>query len=325
MKMNKPGNSICRLWILIIVAGIIQSCSTSKKIMPVAIDTDCPPVMGYVTSDFVLLDSLLADTLLTSSYSRNTIVVANAYGLTNDIRELKALNNNEIKLNSTDSIRLLSLEKANEIDKTLSLATLEVQTLQTFLSCNNLKLIRVKTDLAAINNKIRSAYTNSSIIIGVGSSVLVAGAVINDGQLNSGDFKDWVGIAGGLVAAGLAIISETVNKKVSLSHSHNAIAAIWNGINDQGVFTDNTWYLLNQPYLSHSSELSMREQILNTWNTSKSILGEEDNLDYLPVLLSSGGKYTEDMIQLRIDMLEEIKHNIVEISRLLSMVTFEVQ
>lgn len=293
--------------------------------MLVAIDTDCPPVMDYIISDFVDLDSLVADTFLTSTYSAKSIIVANAYGLTNDIRDLKTLKENEIELKSTDSIRLLTIEKAFEIDKTLSLATLEIQTLQTFLSCNNLKLIRAKTDLGAINDKTRSAYTNSAIIIGVGSSVLVAGAVMSDGDLNSGDFKDWVGIAGGLVAAGLAVVSETVNKKVSLSHVHNAIAAIWNGSNDQGVFTDNTWYLLNQPYLAYSSELSMREQILNTWNTSKSILGEEDNLEYLPVLLSSGGKYTEDMIQLRIDMLEEIKHNIEEISRLLSMVTFEVQ
>jgi len=69
----------------------------------------------------------------------------------------------------------------------------------------------------------------------------------------------------------------------------------------------------------------MREQILETWNTSKSMLWEVDNREYLPVLLSNGGRYTEDMIQLRMDMLEEIEHNIVEISRLLSMVTFELQ
>ena len=68
----------------------------------------------------------------------------------------------------------------------------------------------------------------------------------------------------------------------------------------------------------------MRDQILTTWNTSESMLKEEDNLEYLPVLLSNGGDYTEDMIQLRMDMLEELKHNIEEISRLLSMVTFEV-
>ena len=202
---------------------------------------------------------------------------------------------------------------------------MEIQTLQTYLSCNNLKLIRAKTDLAGLNNKTRSAYTNSAIILGVASSALVAGAVLGDGQLNGGSFKDWVGVAGGLIAAGLAVISERINKKVSLSHSNNAIAAIWNGNNDQGIFTDNTWYLLNQPYLAYSSELSMRDQILTTWNTSESMLREEDNMKYLPVLLSNGGDYTEDMIQLRMDMLEELKHNIEEISRLLSMVTFELQ
>ena len=292
--------------------------------MPVAIDTDCPPVMDYITSDFIRIDSLLADTILNSNYSTKSIIVANAYGLTDDIGELITLKNRETQLGSMDSIRLVTFEKTREIDKTLNLATLEIQTLQTFLSCNNLKLIRAKTDLAAINNKTRSAYTNSAVIIGVASSILVAGAVLSDGELNNGSFKDWVGVVGGLVAAGLAVKSERIDKEVSLSHSNNAIAAIWNGNNDQGIFTDNTWYLLNQPYLAYSSELSMRDQILATWNASESMLKEEDNLAYLPVLLSNGGDYTEDMIQLRMDMLEELKHNIEEISRLLSMVTFEV-
>ncbi len=322
--MKKSSLSICKFWVLIFMLGIIQSCSTSKKIMPVAIDTDCPPVMDYIISEFLPLDHLLADTLLTSSYSTKSIVVANAYGLVDDIGELIALKNKEIQQKSMDSIRLVAIEKSREIDKTLNLATLEIQTLQTFLSCNNLKLIRAKTDLAAINNKTRSAYTNSAVIIGVASSILVASAVLSDGELNNGSFKDWVGVVGGLVAAGLAVKSERINKEVRLSHAHNAIAAIWNGNNDQSIFTDNTWYLLNQPYLAYSSELSMRDQILTTWNTSESMLKEEDNIEYLPVLLGNGGEYTEDMIQLRMDMLEELKHNIEEISRLLSMVTFEV-
>jgi hypothetical protein len=323
--MKKSIYSIRKLWILIILIGVIQSCSTSKKLPPVLIDTDCPPVMDYIISDFIPLDSLLADTSLTSTYSTKTIIVANAYGLTNDIRELRTLKNTETELKSNDSLRLATIEKAREIDKKLDLATLEIQTLQTYLRCINQKLIRAKTDLAATNNKSRDAYTNSAVIVGVASSALVAGAVLSDGELNEGSFKDWVGIAGGLVAAGLAVVSGRINKKVSLSHSNNAIAAIWNGENDQGVFTDNTWYLLNQPYLAYPIEFSMRDQILAIWNASESMLKEEDNMESLPVLLSNEGVYTEDMIQLRMNMLEELKLNIEEISRLLSMVTFEVQ
>jgi hypothetical protein len=279
--------------------------------------------MDYITSDFLPLESLLADTFLTSSYSVQSIVVANAYGLVDDIRDLKTLKITETQLKSNDTIRLATLEKAIEIDKTMNLATLEIQTLQTFLNCNNRKLIQAKTDLEQLNNETRSTFTNSAIIIGVVASVLVAAAVISDGQLNSGSFKDWVGIGGGLVAAGLAIKSEGVNKKIGLSHSHNAIAAIWNGTNDQGVFTDNTWYLLNQPYLIDSSEFSIRESIIQTWKTSKSMLQEEDHMKYIPIIMGNGGEYTEEMIQLRMDMLEEVKHSIVEVSRLLSLLTYE--
>lgn len=311
---------------LLILLGIIStciSCSTGNKITSVTIDTDCPPVMDYITSDFLPLETLLADTFLTSSYSVQSIVVANAYGLVDDIRDLKTLKITETQLKSNDTIRLATLEKAIEIDKTMNLATLEIQTLQTFLNCNNRKLIQAKTDLAQLNNETRSAYTNSAIIIGVAASVLVAAAVISDGQLNSGSFKDWVGIAGGVVAAGLAIKSEGVNNKIGLSHSNNAIAAIWNGTNDQGVFTDNTWYLLNQPYLIDSSEFSIRESIIQTWKTSKSMLQEEDHMNYIPIIMGNGGEYTEEMIQLRMDMLEEVKHSIVEVSRLLSLLTYE--
>ena len=54
--------------------------------MPVAIDTDCPQVMGYVTSDFIQIDSLLAYTFLTSAILRKVLLLpmilikSNSYG-----------------------------------------------------------------------------------------------------------------------------------------------------------------------------------------------------------------------------------------------------
>ena len=54
--------------------------------------------------------------------------------------------------------------------------------------------------------------------------------------MNNGSFKDWVGVVGGLVAAGLAVKSERINKEVRLSHAHNAIAAIWNGMATKSCF-----------------------------------------------------------------------------------------
>lgn len=311
-----------QLFIMLAIA-ICTACSTGKKISSVIIDTDCPAVMDYITSDFLPVDELLADTFLTSSYSSQSIVVANAYGLVDDFRDLKTMGNIEDTLSSKDTIRLARLEKVIEIEKTMNLAKLEIKTLETFLNCNNLKLMRAKSDLEQLNNKTRSAYTNSAIGIGVVSSGLVAAAVISDGELNSGSFKDWVGIAGALIATGLAIKSERVNKKIGLSHSHNAIAAIWNGKNDQGIFTENVWYLLNEPYLIDSSELSIRYSIIETWNTSKSMLQDEDHLKYMPIILGDKAEYTEEMIQLRMDMMEEIKHSIVEVSRLLSLLTYE--
>ena len=204
-----------RIFILLGIISTCISCSPGNKITSVTIETDCPPVMDYISSDFLPLESLLADTFLTASYSVQSIVVANAYGLVDDIRHLKTLKITETQLKSNDTIRLATLEKAIEIDKTMNLATLEIQTLQTFLNCNNRKLIQAKTDLEQLNNETRSTFTNYAIIIGVVTSVLVAAAVISDGQLNSGSFKDWVGIGGGLVAAGLAIKSEGVNKKMA--------------------------------------------------------------------------------------------------------------
>ena len=317
------GRLLFQLLIVLSVFMLSNSCATSNTIAAVTIDTDCPPVMDYIDSDFIPLKTLMADTLLTTTYSKKSIVVANAYGLIPDIRNLKTLKNNKVNLKSNDSSRLRVLEKNREIDKTLYLAALEIKTLQTFLNCNNLKLIKTKTDLAVANNKTRNTYTNSAVITGLASSILVAGAVIDDGQLNEGSFKDWVGIAGGLVAAGLAIISEKVDKKVSLSHKNNAIAAIWNGNNDKGIFTDNTWYLLNQPSIVDSSERSMRTLIVQAWKTSNSMLQNEDYKKYIPIIIGNGGNYTEEMIQLRMDMLDEIKQNIEEISRLLSLLTYE--
>ena len=55
------------------------------------------------------------------------------------------------------------------------------------------------------------------------------------------------------------------------------------------------------------------------------MLQDEDHIKYVPIIMGNGAEYTEEMIQLRMDMLEEIKHSIVEVSSLLTLLTYENQ
>ena len=54
-------------------------------------------------------------------------------------------------------------------------------------------------------------------------------------------------------------------------------------------------------------DVSLREQIVEAWNSSPVIFGNTENLDHLPVLLDTHGTYDTSMLLLRLDMLAEIE------------------
>jgi hypothetical protein len=186
-------------------------------------------------------------------------------------------------------------------------------------------LVRIRSLLTDENNRFRSKYTNGAIIVGLASAAIVGGILLsNNEELQDSDAIDWIGIGGAVAATYLAIYSERIDKKAYLKFQKNLIYPIWTGNHDQNVFSDRYWYLINHDRFSDTTDLSVREYIVNTWKQSEILLGSEKNMSYLSTLLASESAYTEEMLLLRIDLLEELKIGVDDLSRSLINFNFEI-
>ena len=307
------------------LALFIQCRGPRSLINDTTYDLDCPQVINYGPSNTDPAETITFDPILTDNYSYNSLVIANAYGLIDDLTILERLKSSDLNLRSSDSIRIAILEKERDIDKVLDMAFLELESYESFIECNILNLVRLRNLLTDANSKIRSNYTNAAIIVGLASAAVVGGIVLSSNdELKEGDAIEWIGIGGAVVAAYLAVYSERIDKRVDLELKKNLIYPIWSGNHNTEVFSDRYWYLLNHDHFSDSVDMTVRDYILNTWEASNGLLGSEKNRSHLPTLLADKAAYTEEQLMLRIDLLEELKVGIDHFSRSLYVLNFEI-
>ena len=253
------------------------------------------------------LDEVFEDTLLNSRYSRRSLTIANAFGLVDEVREYEMLRKEAKKLEFPDSLRFDLITREADLDEALDNGMIELISVGNRIDCAILQLDKIQTEVRKANQKSQSSLTNAAVIVGGAASVIVAGILVAENEgIEPGNAIDWIGVAGGLVAVYLAIRSTQVDKRVLIHPTRNIVKAIETEQADLGGFPNSTWYLLNQGYLIDSTERSIRDQILSTWHNSPSMLGDEKNQEYYQTLLNGDGVYTEDMLELRIDLLETV-------------------
>ena len=283
---------------------------------------ECQKAIGYKSTSFMTMEEIRADTFLTSRYAIQSLLFANAYGLIKDLREYELLEVLSLNDPSNDSLRIELLIKEGKMDKRLDQAALELEALSNYIECHGLHILRVKSDIGELNLSIQNKYTNAAVFAGAAAAIIVGGLIIAGSE---GDEKDWVGVVGGAAAAILAVNSARVDKKAHLNHEENVIASVWNGDNLYNIFPTSSWYLLNQPFLLEWTDTSLRTYIIESWKNSKSLLGNEKNYAYLPTLLDASGDYSEKMLQLRLDMLEDITTGIDHLLRSLYLINSEME
>jgi hypothetical protein len=269
---------------------------------------ECPAVMASTLEKPLPMAAFDQDEYLLARYSLSSLVVANAFGLMADLRALEELRSSAQADRPAVDTHLDWLLMEHEISQRLDLVAHELENLERFIDCQTLELAKVSVHLVEVNARAQNKMTNAAILVGALSTVAVAGILVSENKsLQDGDAKDWIGVAGGAVAAYLAIRSQRLNRTVSLQYEQNVISAIWRSDNSLALFPPSSWYLLNAEALGDKTTLSIREQIVASWTGSPIMLGDEDNLASLAVLLDAAGTYDEKMLQLRIDMMEEIE------------------
>ncbi|MBB6461833.1 hypothetical protein [Flammeovirga kamogawensis] len=305
------------------------SCKSNRSILAIAEQSkdNCFQVNedGKVIHN---MNDVLEDTFLTNRFSENSLVIAHAYGIVEDIRAYKEIEQ-KIELSGINNELLLQkVYYENRIDKRLDFADYDIQDITNRINCETLRLFRIHSDLVDRDNKRQSKYTNAAIIVGTVSTLVIAGVLFSKNEtLNDSDFKDWVGVLGGVAAAYLAVKSAKTKQKVLLNHELNMIKSIWDKSNDQGLFSNAVWYLLNSQYFLDPEERESTmiiNLITNQWKLKKQELHLEGDVSTIGILLEKEGLYDAEMIQVRISLLSEIENGIDKLHSSLFKLTQEV-
>ncbi|NLR93616.1 hypothetical protein [Flammeovirga agarivorans] len=268
---------------------------------------------------------VLEDTFMTNRFSKSSLILAEIYGVSEDIKAYKRLDEKIKAGNMNDRILLHKSYYQNEIDKRLQLASFENDGLLSSIHCEQLRLARILNDLTALNNKKQTRLSNAAIIVGTLSTVLVAGILISkDEGLNDSDAKDWIGIAGAVAGTYLAVKSSRQDATVEVDHHKNIIRSVYAKTNQQKLFSSTIWYMLTDENIVDGNGRTGIEIIKDNWKPFEEQFTEEEKMERLRVLLLPSGIYNQELLRLRIDMLGEIENGVEAMNKALSKLNREL-
>ncbi|WP_281615144.1 hypothetical protein [Flammeovirga sp. SubArs3] len=268
---------------------------------------------------------VLEDTFMTNRFSKSSLILAEIYGVSEDIKAYKRLDEKIKAGNMNDRILLHKSYYQNEIDKRLQLASFENDGLLSSIHCEQLRLARILNDLTALNNKKQTRLSNAAIIVGTLSTVLVAGILISkDEGLNDSDAKDWIGIAGAVAGTYLAVKSSRQDATVEVDHNKNIIRSVYAKTNQQKLFSSTIWYMLTDKNIVDGNGRTGIEIIKDNWKPFEEQFTEEEKMERLRVLLLPSGIYNQELLRLRIDMLGEIENGVEAMNKALSKLNREL-
>ena len=300
----------CRqVGLAIALLACVSCASLNAPVNTEPLSADCPAVMQVSAAKTRLpVAEVISDPALGGVYSRSSLLVANAYGLVDHLRALEALRAKMRAAPGDDRLRLDLIYLERRIDTQMDIAPMELEALSDSVDCEGYQVSKNYSRLAKVNQSQDEKLTTAAIVTGALSSALVAAILVSeDKALKEGDAKDWIGVAGGAVATYLAIRARQVNHTVILSHKRNLVQAVWENDNSAETFPDAPWYLLTEPGVIDADNLSLRQSVVQDWLDSPTMLGNEEKLARLSVLLEATGTYDETMLLLRSEMLEGIE------------------
>ena len=311
---NTGFKSLFSPYLLVMFLGLaLFSCKSVRSVINE--DTDysysCRKVISFDTPEILDEDELTKNLFLRQYYTDNDIILANAFGLIGDLDAYERIKQ-RIDEEGEDSELLLELFTiGNRINEGMDLALLEVESVEDLLECTIFQLEKFKARVARANLDSENKLNNAATVLGGAATVITAGVLIsNNNQTSDGDFFDWLAVATGVPAVYLAIRAGRVDKRISLEPRYNFVEAIYNNEDSQKLFAPSLWYLMNYPLEVEGEKVTIREAIVEEWKTTESILGNPENQEYLPILLNGQGEYTEEMIEVRINMLESLSNNL---------------
>jgi hypothetical protein len=182
------------------------------------------------------------------------------------------------------------------------------------MQCEKTRIMETFEYLEAWKSKNLARATVASIIAGgiagtLASTLNLAGA---DNTIEQG-----VNITGAILGTYLGFKSFKVNKKIRLSHPQNELREIWEKPANSKYMPAVVYSFLTSPFKYENSYITGLDFIIEDWR-KKGLL---DDAKTLKIIMSDGGDYDSDALEVRLQMLdtfdEEIRIMQYDLKRLL--------
>lgn len=293
--MGTVKKRVLNIVVCITLLFFLCSCSTVLKTTKVdSLTTNyCAPKISYQYQRANEQDSPYPkqDSILRSHLSTHDILLSEDINVAPQLAAYFA---------TKDTLKMLVLRQ--KITDRIILANTELDAVAAELDCNGERIDQLARYVDNINTKSNRRLTVGSVV--VGALTTVATVAISKKGLNT-----TVGVAGGLVSAGLGAL--TINpkgKKVNMTLDRNLLRNVWNNNNDDNAFPPSVWKILGEKSFSNNGDSSLRETIKSRW--LRFTFDGKAKPEDVDLYFDKGGLFTSDNLHTLANMYNELQASV---------------
>lgn len=242
---------------------------------------------------------------LLARYPRRNLLAANAAGILPLLQELLALEETASwpqPRRQQPAADLAVLRQRQRILAQVALVGTTVSSVAAELDCEGERADQV----AGYLNEQDSRRTQrlNVLSIGIGAASGIGTTVISN---TPGQYA--FGIGGGLLAAGLGLLTLTSNHTAEFDHPRNLLAEVWGEKPTSELFPPSVWYMLTEPAFSNSGQTALAHNTRQRWEHYGQLAHPESKQgqQLAALLFGKGGQYSADELTVRANMLNELQ------------------
>jgi len=238
---------------------------------------------------------------LLARYPRRNLLAANAAGILSQLQALLALEA-QARRQPGPATELAVLRQRQQLAAQVALVSTTVASVAAELDCEGERADQVAGYLDELDD--RRTQRLNVLSIGVGAASGIGTTVISN---TPGQYA--FGIGGGLLAAGLGLLTLTGSHTTEFDHPRNLLAEIWAEKPTSELFPPSVWYMLTEPAFSNSGQTSIAHNTRQRWQHYGQLAHPDSKAgrQLAALLFGPGGDYSADQLTLRANLLNELQ------------------
>jgi hypothetical protein len=243
----------------------------------------------------------VVDSALLKAYPRRSLLLANAAGVLPQLKALVHLEQ-EAKQHPAAATTLAVLAQRQQVLAHLQLMAAAVASIAAELDCEGERADQIAGYLTEQENQRVQRLTVLSIAAGAASGI---GTTVFSAKATQYAF----GVGGGLLTAGLGLLTLSSHRKITFTHPRNLLTDVWQESPTSQVYPPNVWYVLQEKAFSNLGESSVGHNTHQRWRRYGQLAAPDSPAGrrQQTLFFGTGGAYSADELRIRSNMLNELQ------------------